>query len=61
MADARTDKSALDGRKLSPKNRRLLKWIEEQLRRGPDEDDAWWDEFEVFVRSHRLNLGRGES
>jgi hypothetical protein len=57
MADAKVDDSTTGEDELAPENRRALEWLEQDSSEQDDVSEEWWDEFEDFLRTHRLKIG----
>jgi len=62
MGDTRTDRADArdadeDLSHLPPRKRGLLRWLDEDAQRPDEMGEEWWDEFEEFLRTHRLKIG----
>jgi len=61
MSDTRTDETEgstdVDMDSIAPRRRELLRWLAEDARKPDEMGEKWWDDFEAFLRDHRLKLG----
>ncbi|MFO8079742.1 MAG: hypothetical protein R6V07_05485 [Armatimonadota bacterium] len=56
MADTKADVGRKEREELAPENRRALEWLEQDAEREDKLGEKWWDEFEDFLRLHRLKI-----
>lgn len=60
MSDAKPEEAegviGADMDSIAPRRRELLRWLAEDARKTDELGEKWWDEFETFLREHRLKL-----
>lgn len=52
------DNTGADMDCVAPRRRELLRWLAEDARKPDELGEKWWDEFEAFLREHRLKFGK---
>lgn len=60
MSDTKTEQAGgdtgADMDSIAPRRGELLRWLAEDARKPDELGEKWWDEFEAFLREHRLKI-----